>query len=191
MTARPQDPLRLLIVCTANQCRSPMAAVLAEEEFRRRGIDAVVVSEGMMKGGMPASAGAAKAVAKRGLDLSQHVSQQLDPDTIAAAGLIITMEQRHIRAVAEHSLDAVGRSFTLRELVDLAPAVGPRGESESVSAWIRQADAMRIPGTVIAISGGSDIADPMGGSLRGYRRSADEIDGLIREVIEYLYPADT
>ena len=143
---------RLLFVCTANQCRSPMAEVIAADMLASRGVDAAVASCGVMEGGSPASAGAVRAVARRGLDLSGHVSHQLDSHTVDAADLIITMERRHIASVAELSIDAVRRTFTLPELADLAVVVGPRRPGATIATWIREADAMRIPESVMSVS---------------------------------------
>lgn len=182
------DVFRLLIVCTANQCRSPMAQVLAAEQLERRGVDAAVVSAGTMPGGAEASKGAVRAMARRDLDLTSHRSQQLDRDTIEAADLVITMERRHIATVAELSITAVERTFTLRELAELSLVVGPRDPQTSVARWVQRANAMRLPSTVLAVGTEHDIDDPMGGPNRAYRRTAEMVDEMLDTVFTALFP---
>jgi protein-tyrosine phosphatase len=179
---------RLLCMCTANQCRSPMAEVLAANQLMERGVDAVVVSSGMLDGGKPATNGSVNTMRTRGFDLSLHQSRQIDPDTIGAADLILTMERRHLTAIAELDVDAVVKSFPLKELAELAPIVGWRSTTVSVSDWVRQANALRLPGSVLSRETQFDVADPMGGSKRNYAKAADEISELLETVFRFLFP---
>ena len=137
MTPPPSDGpvFRLLVMCTANQCRSPMAEGIARARLAASGVDAEVVSGGTMAGGVRAARGAVRAVRARGLDLSGHTSRQVDVDTLAAADLVLTMERRHVAWVAGLLLDAVDRTFTIPELARLAREVGPRPQGTSTRAW--------------------------------------------------------
>ena len=45
---------RVLVLCTANVCRSPVTAMLLDRALLNRGIDAVVESAGFLPGGEPA-----------------------------------------------------------------------------------------------------------------------------------------
>ena len=83
------DPLHILFICTANRCRSPLAQVIASDQIRRRGADAVVSSAGFMESGQPAASGSINAARKRGLDLSRHASNEIDADLIAWADVVI------------------------------------------------------------------------------------------------------
>ena len=179
---------RLMFVCTANRCRSPMAQALATELLAQRGVDAEVVSCGIMEGGSAASPGAVRAMARRGLDLSRHLSHQMDSHTVEAATLIVTMERRHLASVAELSMPAVERAFTLPELGDLATVVGPRRPEVSVPSWIAQANAMRLPASVLTMSSDSDIDDPLGGPNRAYRRTAEQLEELLELSLGSLFP---
>lgn len=182
------DVFRLLVVCTANQCRSPMGEALARNLLEQRSVDCEVVSSGVLPGGATASRGAISAMRRRGLDLSAHRSHQLDRDTVEAADLIITMERAHIASVAELSLAAVGRTFTLVELADLASVAGPRADGVAVVDWIAAANRMRHPSAVMAVGEGDDVQDPMGGPSRAYRRAAEQIDALLTSVVDAMFP---
>ena len=182
------EVFRLLVVCTANQCRSPMGEALARHLLESRLVDCEVASAGIMPGGVAASRGTITVMRRRGLDVSAHRSHQLDRDTVQAADLIITMERGHIAAVAELSLAAVERSFTLVELADLASVTGPRTGGVGVGDWIAAANRMRHPTSVMAVGAADDVQDPMGGPARAYRRTADQIDALLTTVVDAMFP---
>lgn len=179
----------LLTVCTANQCRSPMTEVLAADQLARRRVPAEVTSRGLVSDGVPASPDAARAVSRFGLDLSEHRSRVVDPAVVEDADLILTMERRHIVAIAEMSVDAVDRTFTLPELADLAIVVGPRTSGRSVAQWIADAAGMRWPTSVLSANTDDDLRDPMGGPAKEFRRTAGQIERLLDVVLDALFPA--
>lgn len=91
---------RLLFVCTGNTCRSPMAALIAAAEAERLGASLEFRSAGLAAGeGMPASDGALRAAAARGLDLSGHRSSQLGAEDLEWADLVLGMTHGHVDAV--------------------------------------------------------------------------------------------
>jgi protein-tyrosine-phosphatase len=53
--------VQILTLCTANQCRSPMAEVLLQRALDQRGVLATVASAGSMRGGVPVSDGSVRA----------------------------------------------------------------------------------------------------------------------------------
>lgn len=183
------DPVHLLFMCTANQCRSPMAAALATDLLARRGVPAAVASCGLLEAGHPASRGTVKAMERRGLDVSDHRSRQLDEPLVGWATVVITMERRHLLRVVELVPDAVGRSFTLPELAELALLVGPRLPGLRPAEWVARCAAARDPVAAVSHTTDLDVADPMGGPARGYRRTAEQIESMLATVIGMLYPA--
>lgn len=187
-TAGPAEPFRLVVMCTANQCRSPMAEALARDLLARRGVAAEVTSCGILDAGHPAAEEAVRAVRSLGLDLSSHVSRRLDADAVGRADLVLTMERRHLVEVAGVDMALVHRSFTLPELARLAAALGPRPPGSDPAAWIRAADAMRDPTRVLGMGGEDDVKDPMGGSRRAFRKSAAQLQELLGQVFDRLFP---
>lgn len=91
-------PRRLLMVCTANICRSPMA----EGYARSRGHE--VRSGGIMGlEGRPADPLAIKVMAEKGVDISGHVSSGISEDDMAWADHVLVMEMRHrVHLVQRH-----------------------------------------------------------------------------------------
>lgn len=117
----------ILIVCTANICRSPMGEALLR---RRLGERAVVVSAGTRAlVGRPADERVRELLLEQGLDLSEHRARAIQPDLLRWADLILAMEHPHLQSI--HRLDATarGKSFLLghwlgdHEIAD--PYLGP------------------------------------------------------------------
>jgi len=89
--ARPQrdTPSRLLVVCTGNICRSPMAAALLGSFL---GNSTVVESAGLAAcAGEPADPHAIAVMDGAGLDIRSHRARQLDESMLKTADLVLTM----------------------------------------------------------------------------------------------------
>jgi protein-tyrosine-phosphatase len=95
-------PHRLLFVCTANICRSPMADALARRYAEERGWTYEILSAGThAREGDAAAANAVKAVREVGGDLSGHRSQPMTEELARWADRILVMEMRHAADVRE------------------------------------------------------------------------------------------
>src|SRR5467141_1696670 len=118
---------RILLVCTGNICRSPLAAALLERALNERGLDAIAVSSAGTGAwdGAPASEGAYLVGLERGLDLSGHRAQLLTREMVDEADLILTMARHHRARVDE--LGGEGHVFVLGEYA------GREGDSAEIS----------------------------------------------------------
>lgn len=110
---------RILVVCTGNVCRTPMAKALIEREIGRAGLDdrVSVDSAGtyaLVGGG--ASGGSVQAMADRGLDISEHLGKQITAELVAQADLILVMEERHRRQIFVTWPRALAKTFLLGEM---------------------------------------------------------------------------
>ncbi len=91
----------LLLVCTGNVCRSPMAAGLIRDRLQREGLSGWihVSSAGVFAlEGEPASADGVAVLAERGVDISAHRARQLDDQILGQADLVLVMEEGHRQA---------------------------------------------------------------------------------------------
>jgi len=92
----------ILVACTANVCRSPMAAGLLRRQLAAKGFDARhrVVSAGVWATeDAPASENAVATMAERGIDISDHRSRSLNSEEVAGADLILVMTREHARLI--------------------------------------------------------------------------------------------
>ncbi len=105
---------RILLVCTGNICRSPMAECIMRQEFNQRGEKAEIKSAGTGAwDGASASEGAYLVSLENELDLSPHRAALLTRDLVEQADLILTMARHHRVRVEE--LGGTGKTFLLGE----------------------------------------------------------------------------
>lgn len=106
---------RILIVCTGNTCRSPMAAALLQRALEASGTASIAVESAGTGAweGAPASEGSYLVSLEHGLDLSAHRAQLLSRAAVEGADLILTMSRTHLARVRE--LGAGARAHLLAE----------------------------------------------------------------------------
>ena len=87
----------ILLVCTGNTCRSPLAEALLRTKLAERGVGGVEVGSAGTGAwdGAPASEGAYLVALEHGLDLSAHRARLLTRELVATADLVLTMARHH------------------------------------------------------------------------------------------------
>lgn len=147
-TLKRLSAMMILLVCTGNTCRSPMAEGIArkmiserlkcaQEELQDRGV--LVLSAGIAANlGSAASIEGVDVLKPLGIDLSAHESQPVTEQLIRHADVIWTMTRSHRQAILDQWPEAGSRTFTL--------SLDNR-----------------------------DIADPIGGPVEYYRKCAEQI----------------
>jgi protein arginine phosphatase len=97
----PSDPLyRVLLVCTGNTCRSPMAAGALRQALGRDVERILVESAGTAAWeGQPATEPSIRVAARSGVDLEGHRSRRVTPAMVRAADIVLVMERGHLAAV--------------------------------------------------------------------------------------------
>lgn len=133
----------LVLVCTGNTCRSPMAEVLMRkrlDEVTGKPGSVSVVSAGLAAfQGDRASPQAVEVMQRRGLDLSSHCSQPMTEQLLAMADLVLTMTRGHRDAILAKFPDAEHRVKTLR--IDGGDVTDPVGAPvETYEACAAQID---------------------------------------------------
>ncbi|QJC53833.1 low molecular weight protein arginine phosphatase [Paenibacillus albicereus] len=185
-------PVRILVVCTGNTCRSPMAEALLRAEAAAAGVELEVRSAGVAaSAGMPISRHAREVLRRSGIE-HDGVSKPVSKDQVRWADLILAMTGSHRRALLGAYPEAAGKLHTLLEYAAgdrLAELDRLHGEREMERSLGRQPDPgleLRLAELERALRGGGDIADPFGGPLEEYEASAAEIREAVRAVLRRL-----
>ncbi len=151
----------IVIVCTGNTCRSPMAETLLRDLLHRRfGREDVarVISAGVAaQRGAGAAPQSVEVMGRRGLDLTGHCSQPLDDPLMSMADLVLTLTRRHREAILAAWPDRKDRVFTLRrDGGDISDPVGMPVDvyeqcadqiREELEKWVAAFDADFFPKT--------------------------------------------
>ena len=174
----------ILVVCSGNICRSPIAEGLLRRAIERRDdIETPVLGSAgtIAMEGAPATREAVAAAAERGVDISRHVARRLTDPMIAGADLLVCMAAEHREEIEERVPDARDRSFTLKELTrllehDTAPA--------DIRGRIARAARARDDGALTETDRfDQDVVDPLGMPLETYLVIADELDEWIDRLV--------
>jgi protein-tyrosine phosphatase len=180
----------VLFICTGNLCRSPSgAALLTRQVTAARRTDIEITSAGTMQatGGPPLDL--VEVARAYGIELATHVPRRMTPEDVAGADLIIGMTREHLREVVVLDRTSFGRTFTLREIVRRAEAIGPRGPAQSLEDWLALVHGDRRHADLIGQSTIDDIADPMGGPAEGYRQMLAEVVVLTESLHQLAWGA--
>jgi protein-tyrosine-phosphatase len=152
------SPGHILVVCTGNICRSPMAqgllahALSAQPEPLR---SLKVISAGVAaRTGDPISENSVIALKKVGIDISHLTSQGLNQAMLDKALVVFGMTESHRAIIRQRARPTPERLHLFREFLP-APAA-------------------------------HEIGDPYGGPLKLYEAARDEMVEAIPSIIEHL-----
>ncbi|MGI3784096.1 MAG: hypothetical protein ACRYG2_25315 [Janthinobacterium lividum] len=171
---------RLVFVCYANHCRSPMMELLLRDALDRSATHPplLVSSAGThAQTGTRAHPSAVRALAEHGIDATGWRATRLDLEGIEQADLIITAAAEQRDEVVATSAAAAGRTFTLLDFsawLRAAPSTAPAGAT--VPALLARAAAGRDRS---ADHRERDLPDPMGRSLRHFRVCRRRVDAAL------------
>ncbi|RMH00795.1 MAG: low molecular weight protein arginine phosphatase [Chloroflexi bacterium] len=109
----------ILIVCTANICRSPVGEALLRDRLQKRGLhDWAVSSAGTWaKQVRGASQYSIQLMAEQGLDISAHQAQMVTAEHLADADLVLCMEVGHAEALKIEFPEYAEKIYLLSEMI--------------------------------------------------------------------------
>jgi protein-tyrosine-phosphatase len=182
----------IIVVCTGNVCRSPIAEGLLRAILQARFGDAApsVASAGTAGWvGSGADPGSIQAASELGIDISAHRARQMRADEIRSAHLVLAMGGEHREAAARSAHDA-GHVFTLKELVGLLEALPEAPFANDPTAAlvhrVREADRFRRDGTGDRRQD-DGVADPLGMPLDGFRAVARDLEAWCARLADGLF----
>lgn len=178
----------ILVVCTGNVCRSPIAeGLLRDALVARLGEAAPRVSSAGTAGweGAPAQPDAVRAADERGAAIADHVARELTGTMVEHATLVVTMAAEHRDAIGRFSPETAHKTFTLKELVRLLEAL-PTAAPGRLEDRVADAELLR-EGGFEGNPHDTDVADPLGMPLESYRAVAWELDEWVGRLVDGLY----
>jgi protein-tyrosine phosphatase len=171
-------PIDVLVVCTGNLCRSPMIATLLAAAVPSLTVASAGTAAPLRRPWHPL---AVETLAELG-----HVvigrARRLRRADVAAASLVLTAEGLHRARVVQLDPSAEDRAFTLLEAARLlrdapAPAgIGPQRLATHLAEALRANPAEYD----------DDLADPLLGDIKQFRRTRDEIQAALVALVPAL-----
>ena len=143
--------MRVLVICSGNICRSPMAEAYLRHRLARSEMSHVVVASAGTLGinGVPASSEAVEAMAEIDIDVGGHRSQGLTGADLRSSEFVLAMDHEHLEYLATHHAGGRDRRYLIRafekgteprtDAPDLADPVG-----RSLSVFRKQRDTIRV-----------------------------------------------
>lgn len=161
--------MRVVMVCFANTCRSPVAESLLAATTSSTG-DVDVTSRGTEGGPGIVPVPMGEALVEAGVDVVGPLGRVLDRDTARGADLLLFMERALLREAVVRDTSVWPKSFTLREFARRAMIDPPDPQSESFEQWLALLHAKRSRTDLLGADTTDDVPDPgLSGSLDDYR----------------------
>ncbi|WP_054693567.1 low molecular weight protein arginine phosphatase [Syntrophomonas palmitatica] len=151
--------MNILIICSGNTCRSPMAQALLTDMLKKRQADIkpgkiTVASAGLYAvEGAPAAREAMQVMTEQSLDLSWHRSRQLCQDMLDWADLVLTMNGRQAQEIYKCFPGFKGMIYTLGNFA---------GQDNT------------------------EVKDPLGWGISAYRECAQQLRELLELAVERI-----
>lgn len=188
MPGAPDQPARVLVVCTANICRSPAA-----ERLLRAGLDdSVQLSSAGVAAlvGGPIDPPVASFLRAQHAEVAGFAARQVNETMLREAELVLTLTRAHRAQVLEWVPSAVRRAFTLLEFVRVLESVVLTGlPSGPAAARLRAILPMATGGRALAPRpepGGDDVPDPFGRGPADYQHSLAAIQRATDTIIRVI-----
>ncbi len=159
-----QDDVSVLVVCTANICRSPVVEALLRAKLSERGLSSWQVRSSGTMGveGWPPAAESVAMMAIRGIDITGSRSSATSAEMLEASALVLCMEQVHVEIMCRLHPPSCSRVYRLADMAgkpgDVADPYG--GPTHLFEQMVREVDELleKGLGRIIELASGSPPA---------------------------------
>ncbi len=109
-----QKKKTILVLCTGNICRSPMAEGILKKYLNSDKFN--VISAGTnTTDGFPASSFVIEICKENGIDISRHKSKSINKNIVQKSDIILVMEEEHFLAIKRYFPSVIKKTFLLKK----------------------------------------------------------------------------
>jgi protein-tyrosine-phosphatase len=122
----------ILVICTANICRSPVATAILQDRLSKRGLEDWTVSSAgtWAVAERAASHNSQVVMAEYGHDISDHLARMVELSYLAEADLVLCMEEGHVEALTFEFPDQAHKIYPITAMAGKTYSVNdPYGQS--------------------------------------------------------------
>jgi low molecular weight protein-tyrosine phosphatase len=186
---RPGEPFEVVLICTGNRARSPVAEgflsrLLADLPVRVHSLGTLELA------GAPALREAVEAASQHGLDISTHRARALRGEDLSQADLVLGFERNHVAAAVVDGGARPERVFTLPELVELLEESRAADEPNPIKRARRQIAAAHTRRADNVSPTPAELADPIGQSPKVFRETVEQVRDLSLRLAAGLFGED-
>lgn len=178
---RYNRPVNILVVCTGNICRSPMAEIVLRETAQREGLDLRVSSAGTSdeEHGHGLDRRAAKVLREAGYNLpASHFAHRATTAELREADLVLAMTTGHAR-ILQRMMASSGVSTDKLHLWREFDGTVPFG---SISDYLQSSPGYSDQ---YSSAGHADVPDPWYGNQDGFYRTLAVVESGVQGLLRW------
>lgn len=177
--------MRVVLVCLANTCRSPVAAALLRTALHHGDVEVLARGLAPIDGATPPALVAAAAA--HGITVPDEHGVVLVRDEARGSDLLLFMSRSLLREAVVTDPALYPKSFTLREFARRALMDPPTDDDATFAAWLARLHAGRHREELLGENPRDDVSDPgLMADEAAYGRMIDELADAVSRAAPFL-----